>query len=506
MLLALALAVAACATVTNTRPTLEISGDVVHAHIGLYADVRITIDDEHPDTVTLTATADDPALVPDTGFEHLGSGTARTIRVTPDSNADPDGSTSITVTARDQKGLEASDAFTLVAERRITILHDTLTAAYADAFGHAIAIAGDTLIIGAPQTEDYAGAAFVFQHNGTDWVQTAKLTASDAGSDTYFGYFGWSVAIQGNYALVGAAPVCSNAYPEGAVYIFHRTLDTWTEAAKITPDERASCDGFGYSVALDDDHALIGAVNSLDSNPDTVHVFARTGTTWSEIDQLHASNGTRGDEFGHAIAIVEGTAIIGAPRHYLGDPGIQEGVAYVYQRSGSQWTEAAMLTAGDTGDRGFGCAVALDGDDVLIGAPWAEDPTQEGTVGGVAYVFQRTGSRWSEVTKLYDPEGAIRDDFGHAVAIQGDVAIVGTFTDTLEPTEAPGAGFGWTQGSAFVFQRTGDTWTEVSKLIAADAESDAYFGASIGLTRDHAIIGADAFFGDSPGAAYIYER
>ncbi len=210
--------------------------------------------------------------------------------------------------------------------------------------------------------------------------------------------------------------------------------------------------------------------------------------------ELFASDGDGFDFFGTAVALSEDLAVVGAP--LADDPANSAGSAYVFQMDETGvWMEVSKLIASDgAGSDEFGQAVAVSGDIVIVGAPLDDDA---GFNSGSAYVFERdeTGS-WVEVAKLVASDGAANANFAEAVALQGTLAVVG------------GEDFGGL-GSAYVFERfENGTWVERAKLVASDQAPGDAFGFSVALSEPTIVVGAfrDDDAGSSTGSAYVFER
>lgn len=259
-------------------------------------------------------------------------------------------------------------------------------AAVLDDFGISVAVSGDTAVVGAWK-DDYphmpfdiadGGSAYVFVRSGGVWTQQAKLTASDAGSDNSGDLFGIAVAVEGDTAVVGARD--ANVPHTGAAYVFTRTGEVWTEQAKLVASDGEAADFFGIAVALSGDTAVIGTV------VDSAYVFIRSGEVWTEQQKLTASDATTGDGFGLSVAVEGDTAVVGALLEEGPTDPQAAGAAYLFTRTGSVWTEQAKLKASDPSENAnFGATIALDGDTALIGAG-GDDPLGI-TDAGSAYVF-----------------------------------------------------------------------------------------------------------------------
>jgi len=331
-------------------------------------------------------------------------------------------------------------------------------------------------------------------------VQQAQLTASDGASSDYFGF---SVAIDGDTAVVGTPYDDVGANPDqGSAYVFTRSGTTWSQQAQLNAADGATNDRFGYSVAIDGDTAVMGApYDDVGANPDqgSAYVFTRTGTTWSQQQKLTASDGVATDFFGCSVALSGETAVVGARYDDVGAT-VDQGSAYVFTRSGTTWSEQQRLTAADgAAADGAGCSVAISGDTAVVGAEG--DDVGVATDMGTAYVFVRSGTTWSEQQKLTAGDGAAGDTFGSRVAVSGDTAVVGALFDDV--------GANSNQGSACVFVRSGTTWSEQQKLTAADGEADDWFGNSVALSGDTAVVAAysdDVGANADQGSAYVFDR
>ncbi len=362
-----------------------------------------------------------------------------------------------------------------------------------DSFGFSVAIDGDTAIVGAYWDDDRgtdSGSAYVFERVNGVWTEVAKLTASDGQAQDQFGV---SVAIDGDTVIVGAF---QDDF-KGSAYVFERAGGVWTEVAKFTANDGQVGDWFGYSVAIDGDTAIVGALwndNYRGSNAGSAYTFERVNGIWTQGSKFVANDGQAEDAFGVSVAISGDTIIVGA----VGDDdrGTDSGSAYVFERVGfNAWIEAAKFAANDgQAEDGFGYSVAIDGDTAIVGAPRDDDG---GFDAGSAYVFERVGvNAWIEAAKLTANDGqAANGWFGRGVAIAGDTAIVGAFRSDL----------GAESGSAYVFERVSNAWTQTRKITAADRQAGDRFGLSVGIAGDTAIVGAyrDDNRGTDSGSVYF---
>ncbi|MBY0112375.1 MAG: hypothetical protein K2Y21_06105 [Phycisphaerales bacterium] len=376
-----------------------------------------------------------------------------------------------------------------------------------DRLGYAVAISGDTVIMGASGDDigvkANQGSAYVFARAGSSWTQQAKLTAADGAADDNLGQ---SVAISGDTAIVGAGLDDAGAnVDQGSAYVFVRVGPTWTQQAKLAANDGAAGDAFGSAVALTGDTAVIGAAtDDAGANVDqgSAYVFVRAGSSWSQQAKLSAADGAAGDGFGLSVAISGDTAIVGANLDDIGIS-VDQGSAYVFIRSGTTWVQQSKLATaldGRAGDR-FGSSVAISGDTAIIGAPNQDlgflTPDQ-----GAAWVFSRIGSTWiGPDLQLLASGGAASDNFGFSVALSGDTALVGASGDDV--------GANIDQGSVYVFTRSGTTWTQQAQLTATGGAAGDSFGISVALSGDTALVGAnadDVGANANQGSAYIFTR
>jgi len=368
--------------------------------------------------------------------------------------------------------------------------------ALGDIFGYSVAIDGDTAIIAARGDDDKgsnSGSAYVFVRSGSDWNQQAKLTAGDGAANDWFGH---SVAISGDTAIVAARGDDDKGSMSGSAYVFVRSGSDWSQQAKLTAGDGAANDHFGYSVAIDDNKVIVGAPGDDDkgSMSGSAYVFVYNGNEWIQEKKLTADDGAGADYFGRSVDIDGNTVIVGAFRD--NDKGSLSGSAYVFVRSGSDWSQQAKLTAGDGAAKDyFGYSVAISGDRAIVGAYLDDD---KGSSSGSAYVFVRSDSSWSQQAKLTAADGAESDIFGWSVAIDGNIAIVAARGDDDK---------GSASGSAYVFVYNGNDWIQEKKLTAGDGAANDSFGHSVAISGDTAIFGAhgDDDKGSASGSAYIFK-
>ncbi|MCD4650466.1 MAG: T9SS type A sorting domain-containing protein [Candidatus Cloacimonetes bacterium] len=365
-----------------------------------------------------------------------------------------------------------------------------------DKFGWTASISGNYAVISAVDDDDNgdeSGSAYIFYKDGTTWTEQAKLTASDGAPGDAFGI---SVSISGDYAVIGACLDDACGLFSGSAYIFHRSDSIWTEQVKLIASDGTFGDFFGMSVSISGDYAVIGTTYDDDNGNDSgsAYIYHRNGTTWTEQAKLTASDAAAADRFGKAVSISGDYVAVGA--YFDDDNGNDSGSVYVFNRSGTSWTEQAKLTASDGAlDDYFGFSVSLTDNDIVVGAYQDDD---NGTNSGSAYVFIRNGTTWTEQVKLTASDGALDDWFGKSVSISGDDIVIGAYKDDDNGIDS---------GSAYVFNRNGTTWTELIKLTASDGSVDDMFGCSVSISGDLALIGAsmDDDNGTNSGSAYFWD-
>jgi hypothetical protein len=367
-----------------------------------------------------------------------------------------------------------------------------------DLFGSSVSVSGTTAIVGSPQDEvegvtDNSGSAYVFTSSGPVWAQQQKLIAADGVNQDFFGY---AVAVSGDTAVVGAYGDDIGFSAQGSAYVYVRSAGVWTLQQKLIAADADTGDRFGWSVAVAGNTIVVGAQTDSAGgsfSQGSAYVYTRSGTVWTEQQKLVAADGTSSDQFGESVAVVGDTAVVGAVRDNF-----DQGSAYVFTRSGTLWTQQQKLNATDAATNdGFGISVGVAGNTAVVGA-------YRDVVGGLfdkgsAYVFTRSGTVWTQQQKLTASDGLDNDRFGSSVAVNGDTAAVGASWDHV--------GANADQGTAYLFTRSGTVWTEQQHLIASDGADSDHFGNSVALTGDTALVGAytnDVGSNGSQGSAYAF--
>jgi hypothetical protein len=345
-------------------------------------------------------------------------------------------------------------------------------------------------------------ASALGQVRAQDVTEVKKLLASDGAA---WDDFGWSVAVAGDTIVVGADGDDDKGFESGSAYVFDRTqggADNWGQATKLSASDSATWDSFGLSIAVAGDTIVVGAWADDDkgSGSGSAYVFGRNqggAGNWGKVTKLTASDGAAGDLFGSSVAAAGDSIVVGAL--WDGDKGDASGSAYVFHRNqggAGNWGQVAKLTASDgAADDHFGRSVAVAGDTIVVGAESHDD---KGDESGSAYVFARNqggAGNWGQVTKLTASDGAADDYFGWSVAVAGHTIVVGAHGDDDKGDES---------GSAYVFHDDG--WP-----VSGEAAGD-HFGISVGTAGDvdgdgyaEVIVGASGYYGNR-GRAYVYRR
>ncbi len=356
-------------------------------------------------------------------------------------------------------------------------------------FGWSVAMDGDLAAVGAPG----ALKAYLFSRIGGHWKQRQALSEPADSA----GVLGWSVAVSGSTIVVGER---GGVGPHGTARVFvprpgRDGLEMWRPQATLIAADAAGGTDFGWSVAISGDTVIVGAPAgyAIQKQDPSAYVFVRSGSNWAQQAKLvAASGGDLNSGYGWSVAVSGDTAVVGAPRADVAGQ-IDAGAAYVLRRHDGTWTQEGKLTPGiSKPNELFGVAVAIYGDRLLVGAPQASEPPSG--AGGV-YVFGRlraaspkrpcSGSDpcWIMQGKLTAASGTTGDDFGCSVALTGDRAAVGAGQGSHAGGIKP-------PGYAVWFQRAPRAWERKSKLTASDAEVNDGFGASVAISNSGVIVAA----------------
>jgi hypothetical protein len=352
--------------------------------------------------------------------------------------------------------------------------------------GWSVALDGDTAVIG-----ERGQLVHAYVWSGTTWSSQGTLRPSDG---SFQDEYGTAVAVSGNIAVVGAFRDDAAGAEAGAAYVYVRTAAGWRPQGKLVGSDTAAGDEFGSAVDVDGDTVVIGAPRAGADNRGAVYVFHREGATWTQDQKVVASDAQVGDQLGSAVAIDGRRLLVGAPASDS-----QLGAAYVFFRGPLRWRQQSKLLPTGSGHGQFGDAVDLDGDTAVVGAYQDNGPDDE--LQGSAYVWTRTAAGWTVQAKLFADDGVYTDGFGRSVAVDGDTVVIGVWNDDRDD-------IGPDCGSAYVFTRGSAGWTRAAQLFPRDSEADDVAGFAVAVSGDRVLVGAHGH--DTPdssaGAAYLFSR
>lgn len=347
-------------------------------------------------------------------------------------------------------------------------------------FKYAVAIDGDYIVVGAAYNNGVkSGSAYIYRTTdagGASWDLVQKLVVPDA---TEYNWFGEAVAIDRNYIVVGAP-----WDDDGSAYIY-RTRDgsaTWDIVQKIVAPDAAEGDFFGYAVAVDDNYVVVGARHDNDdSSSGSAYIYRTTdgGATWNFARKIVASDGNKGDGFGIAVAIDGNYIVVGAPWDNT------SGSAYIYTTTdgGERWVQTMKLFAADAAPGvEFGLSVAIDAKLIAVG-----------TCSAVVHIFFLSNGRWTPTKKIFPPDVS---SASLRVAISGNSMVIGALGNDAASDS----------GSAFVHRTTngGETWDFVHKIAAFHEAEDDVFGSAVAINGSSVAVDArhEDAGGDNSGAVY----
>jgi hypothetical protein len=353
-----------------------------------------------------------------------------------------------------------------------------------DRYGWSVAVSGERALVGARSTTTSsgvgAGAAYAYTRHGAAWEDRQTLLAPDGAPDDDFGN---AVALNDRWAAIAARFADVNGFADaGAVYVYKLGVGGWEQVVKITASDGHSGDQFGHGLALDGDRLVIGALKGDVSgavNCGAVYVYQFNGAAWVLETRLMPLDPTPNKGFGISVGISAGVLAVGAP--YDASEGIDAGAVYVFRRFAAGWSQSAKLVLNDGTDHAysnFGEFIALNRDRLLINVPRV---TYVGKAqAGAAYVFRNVGTAWTREARLTSNDPQAGEWFGFGLAIDGDRALIGGF----RRTESGQAG----AGAAYAYQRFGTTWLMAARIDAPDPQSSGYFGYGVGLSGTRALI------------------
>ena len=441
-----------------------------------------------------------------------------------------------------------------------------------DKFGYSVALSGDTLAVGAHSERSNgtgvnsgaqadnsitdSGAVYVFTRSNGLWSQQAYIKASNTGVSDAFGY---SLALSGDTLAVGArfegsngtgvnddAQADNSASLSGAVYLFTRSNDVWSQQAYVKASNTEAGDFFGSSLALSGDTLAVGAyLESSDgtgvnggaqadnsaSGSGAVYVFTYSNGLWSQQAYVKASNTEAGDQFGFSVALSGDTLAVGARSEDSNGTGVNDdaqadnsagssGAVYVFTRSNGLWNQHAYVKASNTGvgDQ-FGWSLALSDETLAVGA------LEEGSNGtgvnasaqadnseirsGAVYVFTQSNGLWGQQAYIKASNTELADEFGFSLALSGDTLAVGTRSEDSNGIGLNGGAqtnnSATDSGAVYLFTRSNGLWSQQAYVKASNTQAGDEFATSLALSGETLAVGSILEGSTGTGAVYIFK-
>ena len=365
-----------------------------------------------------------------------------------------------------------------------------------DQFGRAVDVFENYAIVGAYGNDDQAtdsGAAYMLYYENLEWCPIQKLIAPDGEA---FDYFGVSVSIDQDMAIVGAYGDNDQGNKSGSAYVYQKNSNVWNEYTKIKSHDGKSMDYFGCSVDISGPFIIVGAygVDDYGNNSGAAYIFEKDDHGVHEQQKLVSGDANAFDYFGYSVSISGNYAIIGA--YGVQYSGEQSGAAYIFERHGERWLQLIKLVSSDAAQNDyFGRSVSISGQYALVGAIGKD---ASGKDSGAAYFFERSGFYWSRNAKIVPQHISANNCFGASVNISNNYAIIGAHSDDL---------YGMRTGAAYVYQLNNNHWALIEMIRPTDGSDGDFFGYSVAISGNKVIAGAygnDAK-GEKSGAAYIYD-
>ena len=369
-----------------------------------------------------------------------------------------------------------------------------------DEFGKAIALSGDTLVVGMPRYSKISndhGTVFVYTRSGDKWIRQPNVNAYDTEENDRFGN---AVDFDGKSLIVGAYSANAPKGDSGAAYVFARQRNGWTQQAKLVADDGDSFDWFGSSVAISGNLAVVGAIREdgkgVNSDSGAVYVFRRSGGSWKQEAKVIGLSTREKHNFGHTVKTNGEIFAVGVPKG--GAAG--NGAVYFFHYADNIWRQSGAALTTRSGNN-FGESIALQNRTIIVGSPGDDnsviDEDDERGSTGAAYIYRKRGDRWQLIEKLLPHDAIEGDDLGYAVALDGDTAVVGS------PDNSAG---GPESGAAYIYTKQGEKWVKQVKLIDIVSSSEDQFGYSVAITDKMAVVGSrqDDRRGINTGSVYVY--
>jgi len=365
----------------------------------------------------------------------------------------------------------------------------------AAAFGFNLAQDGEWMLVGAKDDTINgikSGAAYFFKLINYKWQLWQKI-GPDPGEDGDL--FGISVDIDGNYAVVGADGDDAVSLNSGAAYIFELKNDNWSLKHKMLPVETGiGSSEMGIAVSIKENIIVVGAYSDMTNGQfaGAGYIYSIHDGEWQLDDKVLPADGSADDKFGRSVHTDGNKVIMGGVLN--DDEGTNSGSAYIFTYDGKNWIEEAKLVAPDANENDrFGRSVSIDNNYLAIGSVLDDD---NGEQSGSVYMFRKSSNSWEFVQKITPVDGQADDFFGYALSFYNPYLLVGALNDD---------DFGLNSGAAYLFKREGERWNEITKLYAEFPEAEANFGEAVDLNAEFISIGAPYTLNNevATGAAYV---
>lgn len=346
------------------------------------------------------------------------------------------------------------------------------TAGYLQQFGRSVAMDGNYAVVGAPKASMDSGAVYIYEKQATGWVRTHRLKPAGLIANAQLGY---AVDMDSNFVIASAPG------GNGAAYVFERVGAQWIERATLTEDILQLNDGFGEAVAISQTHAFVGA--PLKYGPGVVYFYQRSGNNWNYQRRQFSRKPLSNQRFGSALAYQSPYLIVGSP----GDQNAR-GAAYIYEQWGAYWIYRSRIQPGGSGagDQ-YGTSVAIQGKTIAMGAPGYDNEK-----GDVVLFKKNSSTQWLFDQRIAPAGLQSNDHYGAAVALYGQRLLAAA------PTRMA------TNGSAYMFTKTSGTWVLEQELVRPGGASNDGFGRAMALGQDVAFIGAP-FENTDQGTLYQFD-
>ncbi len=472
------------------------AGDAFVTKIGDLAPDVTAVDDSYTTIVNTPTTLN--VLANDTNSQGTGLQIVSTTPVSPSGPSLTQNANGTLTYSSPDTGVYTFDYTATGAQQEVTAGDGTAN----DNFGDSVAISGDTAVIGADHhkvgNNVDQGAVYVFTLASGKWTLQQEITDANGAADEEFGD---SVSISGDTLVTGAMQGASGL---GAAFVYTFSGGTWSLEQELTASDGAAGDRFGNSVAISGATLVVGAPDhkvSSKADAGAAYVYALSGETWSLTLEVTASDGAAGDQYGCAVATDGDLVVVGAVDHTVLANG--QGAVYAYVLYDNSWLLQQELTAADGAPHdAFGASVAVDSYSIVVGAP--DHKVGSNASQGAAYVYalgdSTGGSSWTQQQELTAADGAAGDGFGDSVAVDGDTVVVGAADHAVSGNA--------NRGAAYVYTVSAGAWSEQQELTAADGVADAFFGQSVALSGETAVVGAIEQTVDDnsdQGAAYFQD-